>query len=249
MKIMVVKHGQIGKVNKAIFGFPGIGNVSRIVVDFLIDKLNAKKVMDIYSNEFPNAVIIKDDFTIDTPKIEVFKYKDILFFSGEVQPSNESSSYDLAEEIIKIVKSLKVKEVITLGGIALEEEPLKPKVYAALTDAKYKKKLEKIGVYFNKKGANLIIGLAGLILFYAKMKKLKGFSLLAETSGKPNAIGLRASKSIIEVLSKYLKIIISTKDIDKEIDNLRKREVHEKKIRKDLKRYIKTKDGNPNYIG
>ncbi len=249
MKIIKIKYGQIKGAKRAIFGFPGIGNVSKIVVDFLIDKLNAKKVMDIYSNEFPNMVIVKEDFTIDTPKIEVFKYKDLLLFSGDFQPSNEVASYNLSEELVKIAKSLKVKEIITLGGIALEEEPLKPKVYAAMNDKKYKKILEKVGVYFNKRGANLIIGLSGLILFYAKVNKIKAFSLLSETSGKPNSIGLRASKSIIDVLNKYLKLKVSTKDLDEEIKKLKRRETEEKKIRADLKRYFNAGDGNLNYIG
>ena len=249
MKLLKVKYGQIKGTNKAIFGFPGIGNVSKIVVEFLIDKLKAKKVMDIYSTEFPNLVVVKDDFTIEPPKIEVYKYKNILLFNGEVQPSNEVSSYELSDELVKIAKSLGVKEIITIGGIALESEPVKPKVYAALIDKKYKKKLETVGVHFNKKGANIIIGMSGILLFYAKIKKMKGFALLAETSGVQGAIGLRASKSILDVLSKYLKISISTHDLDNEIKNLKKNENKEKRLQSEIAKYIKPMDGNLNYIG
>ena len=245
MKVITKKYKKV-KAKIAIFGFPGIGNVSKIVVDFLVDQLKAKKVMDVYSTSFPNAVIVYDDFTVDLPKIEVFKYKNLIFFSGDVQPSKEEDSYQLAQELIEITKKMGIKEVITLGGIGLEEEPLKPKVYAAFNDKKYKKKLEKLGVHFNKKGANVIIGLSGLLLVYAKIKGIKGFSLLAEASN--NNIGLRASKSIIDVLTDYLKTKISTKDLEDEIKKTSQKEAKEKKIKMEMTKYFGG-DGNINYIG
>ena len=245
MKVIIKKYKQV-KAKTAIFGFPGIGNVSKIVVDFLIDKLNAKKVMDIYSTSFPNAVVVYDDFTVDLPKIEVYNYKNIIFFSGDVQPSKEEDSYQLAQELVDTIKKMGVKEVITLGGIGLEEEPLKPKVYAAFNDKKYKKKLEKLGVHFNKKGANIIIGLSGLILVYARIKSIKGFSLLSEAS--TSNISLRASKSIIDVLDDYLNIKISTKDLEDEIKKTSQKEAKEKKIKLEMSKYF-GRDGNINYIG
>ncbi len=246
MKIIRKKYKNVKKAKTAVFGFPGIGNVSKVVVDFLIEKLNAQKVMDIYSDVFPNAVIIEDDFTVDLPKIEVFKYKDILFFSGDVQPSKEIDSHEMAEELVKIAKGFGVKEIITLGGIGLEEEPLKPKVYAAMNDEKYRKKLERYGINFKRKGAAIIIGLSGLILFYAKTKKIKGFSLLAEAS--TNGIGLRASRSIIDILTKYLKIKVSTKDLDEEIKKMHVKEMKEKKLNQEMKKIFSVRR-KVNYIG
>ena len=55
-----------------IEGLPGIGNIARIVTDFLVDKMKAKKFLTINSHMFPNSVLLNDDSTVDLPKIEMY---------------------------------------------------------------------------------------------------------------------------------------------------------------------------------
>ena len=57
----------------------------------------------------------------------------------------------------------------------------------------------------------------------AKQKRLKAAIILAETCGVPGYIGLNATKSLIEALSKYLGIKIDTKDINGAISTVRTR--------------------------
>ena len=62
----VIKTEDFKKFNNAVLieGLPGIGNVSRICVDFLIDRLGAVKLCDVYSSVFPNSVMVTDDSRI-----------------------------------------------------------------------------------------------------------------------------------------------------------------------------------------
>ena len=59
-----------------IEGLPGIGNVGKITLDYLVDSLNAKPFLEIYSNRFPNSVFVNEYNLIDLPKITLY-YKKI----------------------------------------------------------------------------------------------------------------------------------------------------------------------------
>ena len=58
---MTWKIKRLGKVKIKnpilIEGLPGIGNVGKIAVDFIIENLNAKKIFEIYSYSFPSVFV------------------------------------------------------------------------------------------------------------------------------------------------------------------------------------------------
>ncbi len=242
---IIKRIGKKPKLNKPVLicGLPGVGNIARIVVDFLVKKLKAKKFMEVYSYTFPNTVLMKKDHSIEMPKLEFYYYKrknkkDIVFLIGDIQPADEYDSYSFSDEILEIASSLKVSEVITLGGIASKSD--KKIVYGVHTDKKYIKKLEKLGVKFNRKGAIIIIGAAGLLLGLGDLRGIKGFSLLAETDSK---ISINASKEIILILKKYLNLKIKSEHVEKEL-----KKIEIPVIKKKMKIDEKTK-GPLTYIG
>src|SRR3989338_2606974 len=92
-----------------IEGLPGIGNVGKIAVDFLIEELGAKKLYSFFSYKFPYSVFINEENLIEMPKLELYykKFKgqnkqDLLLLTGDIQPIDEESGYSFCEEIIKI---------------------------------------------------------------------------------------------------------------------------------------------------
>ena len=113
-----------------IEGLPGVGNVGKIAVDFVIDELKAKKLGEFKSNMMPNSIFINDDDEIDMPTIELYhkpgKKQDLLFLSGDLQPLTEESCHDFCETVLDEFPG---KEIIIIGGIAKKGEPKKPKVY------------------------------------------------------------------------------------------------------------------------
>ena len=52
-----------------IEGLPGIGNVGKISVDFLIDQLKHKVMYTIYSTSFPHSVFVNDNNVIEMPSL------------------------------------------------------------------------------------------------------------------------------------------------------------------------------------
>jgi len=257
----IIRYGNKPKLKNPVLveGLPGIGNVARIAVDFLVDKLKAKKYATVYSVYFPNSVFVNDDKTVEMPKLEFYWYKgkkknerDAIFLIGDAQPGSEHASYNFSKYLVDIAAELGVKEIITLGGINAPQSVQKPTVFGAVTNKDYVSKLQKIGVRFDRKGAVVIVGAAGLMLSLGKIQKMNGFALLAETSADPRSIGLFAAESILDVLIKYLNIKISLKDIRADIRTMTtgipsKKDVLKKKL---IKRFNLPQESVPtHYIG
>ena len=94
-----------------IEGLPGMGNVGKIAVDFLIEELNAKKLYSFFSYKFPYSVFVNEEHLIEMPKLELYykKFKgknkrDLLLLTGDIQPIDEESGFMFCEEVIKIMK-------------------------------------------------------------------------------------------------------------------------------------------------
>jgi uncharacterized protein len=220
----ITQEGKIPTLNKPILieGLPGIGNVGKIAIDFLIEELKAEKIYSFFSYKFPHMVFVNEKNLVDMPKLEIYykKFKgkpDLLLLTGDVQPIDEESCYSFCEEVLKIANKFKCSEIITTGGIGLQNLPEKPRVYVTgnsttlLKD--YAKGTEK--EIFGIVGP--IVGVSGILLGLGKKRKIKGVSLLAETFGHPMYLGIKGAKEILRVLENKFKYGIDLKKMSKEI--------------------------------
>lgn len=236
-----------------IEGLPGIGNVGKIVVDYIIEELKAEKIMDFFSYCLPNSVFVNEENLVSLPRLELYyakqKGQDYLFLSGDVQPATEEGSYSFTELILDIAEKHKCKEIITLGGIGLAEIPVKPDVYCAANDAKFVTKFIKAGAKKEVYGVvGPIMGVSGLLVGLAAQRKINATALLAETLGHPMYLGIKEAKVSIEIISKVYGLKISTKELDKEIKAMESEdgEEHDSKISA-IQKLKRMKDMN--YIG
>ena len=224
----VMQFGKIPKLDNPVFieGLPGIGNVGKVAVDFLIDEIKAKKLYEITSYTFPHSVFVNEDNLVELPVVEIF-YKqhngkrDILLLSGDVQPIDEISSYEFSEKVLDIVQKFHGKEVITLGGIGLADIPKKPKVYCTANTKKiidrYKSDLVSNKLYGV---VGPIVGVSGLLLGLASRRNIEAISFLAETYGHPMYLGIKGAKEILKVLDKKLNLNIDINKLDREIKDI-----------------------------
>lgn len=220
--------GKKPKLNKPVLieGLPGIGNVGKIAVDFLIDELKAVKLYEIFSYTFPHSVFVNEHNLVELPSIEIYykktKGRDLLLLAGDVQPIDEVSCYEFSEKILDLLKEYKGSEVVTLGGIGLQNTPKKPKVYCT---GNSKDIIEQY-----KKGNNIndqlhgvvgpIVGVSGLFLGLAGKRKIPAAALLAETYGHPMYLGVKGAREILKILTKKLELDVKLKDLDNEIKEL-----------------------------
>ncbi len=228
-KWRIEQFGKKLKLDETIFieGLPGIGNVGKVVIDFIVDELKAKKIYEITSNTFPHSVFVNEDNLVELPKIEMFHKRvnghDLLLMGGDVQPIDEISSYEFSEKVLDLIEKFGVKEIITLGGIGLGEIPKKPKIYCTGNTKgiieKYKGKKVQDKLYGV---VGPIVGVSGLLLGLASKRNIDAVALLAETYGHPMYLGVKGAREVLKVLNEKLKLGINVDKLEKEIAYIEK---------------------------
>lgn len=241
-----------------IGGLPGIGNVGKVAVDFIIDEIGAERVYDISSHYLPHSVFINEDNLIELPTISLYykkiKGKDYLFLSGDAQPIDETSAYDFSEELLGMLEQHGTKELITLGGVGLPFVPKKPKIYCTGTSKDIIKKYSTVnGMKIDSELYGVvgpIVGVSGLLLGIAKKKNMNGVALLAETYANPLYLGIKGAREIVFILNKKLSLNINMKDLDEEIAELEEAETTHKPAKGNPLQKIQSKLGKDiTYIG
>jgi uncharacterized protein (TIGR00162 family) len=200
-----------------ICGFPGSGYVGKLAIDHLIHELNASHLADIYSNTFPPQVMIKPDGTVDLIKNAMFYHEsptspslNMMFLTGDSQPSNPDAEYLLAETILEIASKFSVLHVYALAAYITGVFVQKPRVFCTASDMESLRSINTPDIAVMDGGA--ITGMNGLIIGLAKLKGMRGTCLLGETSGY--VVDAKASRSILEVLTTRLGIEISMDALD-----------------------------------
>ena len=213
-------------------GLPGIANVGKIAIDFLAQELKAKHLASFYSHSFPHSVFINEDNLVEVPKIELWykkskdpKKQDLLILNGDVQPIDERSCYSFCDEVIKIAKEFNVKEVITTGGIGLQNLPENPKVYVTANSKDFLKTFQKksLKVETNIFGVvGPIIGVSGVLIGTAQRNNIDAAAFLAETFAHQMYLGVKGATEILRVLNKRYKLGLKVNKMSKEISELEK---------------------------
>ena len=218
------------KLNNPILieGLPGIGNVGKIAVDFLVEELKAKKLYSFFSYKFPHSVFVNEKNLVEMPKLEMYykqfgkgtKKHDLLFLTGDIQPIDEESCYAFCDEVLNLTKQFNCKNLVTTGGIGLQHVPDKPKIYCAGNNPAELREYTKKGMLVEKEIFGVvgpIIGVSGILLALGKQKGVKGVALLAETFGNPFYLGIKGAREIVQMLEKKFNWGVAVKKISKDI--------------------------------
>lgn len=244
-------------------GLPGIGNVGKIVTDFLVEELKAVKLYSFFSHKFPHSIFVNEQNLVEMPKLELHYKKfngnsqkrDLLILTGDIQPIDEESCYSFCEEIIRIAKEFQCLEIVTTGGIGLQSIPDKPRVFCTGNDVALLKEYAKKDLAVEKNIFGIvgpIVGVSGILIGLGKKRHLKGVALLAETFGHPLYLGIKGAKEILRVLDQKFQYHVDFKRMSKEILEV------EKEIMKRTKEWAeetstaagaKLKKKEPGYIG
>ncbi|MEM5798927.1 MAG: proteasome assembly chaperone family protein [Candidatus Aenigmatarchaeota archaeon] len=205
-------------------GLPGIGNVGRICVDYIIQETGAKLFAELYSEHFFPFVVIHEKWEIRLLKVKFYYLKgkrDVVFVTGDCQSMTSQGHYEVMEKIVDLAQKIGVKEIITVGGLATGEIEEKPRVYGAATDKSIVEKYKEFGINFNtSEKVGYIVGAAGILLGLGKQRGIDGLCLLGETSGFPIVADPRAAEAVLNILSKILEIKIDMSKLDKRVKEM-----------------------------
>ena len=211
-------------------GLPGVGNIGRVAVGYMIAELEAKEFAQLYSKHFFPFVMLHDDYEIRLLKNHFYYWKakkkgqrDIIFLTGDCQSLSPYGHYEIAEKILDFVKGLGVKEVITIGGLATGELEEEPHTMGSVTSKKILKKYKKYKIDFNVgEKVGYIVGAAGLLLGIGKEKGMEGICLLGETSGFPIVTDPKSAEKVLDELTKMLGIKLDMSRLEKRVKEMEK---------------------------
>lgn len=212
-----------------VVGFPGIGNVSKLTVDYIIHSLKLKKVYEIKSIDFPFIVIVDENEVPNAPSWEIYggkikhdSFDYIYVFTGNFVLEDAKTNNLMIKFLENEFKKLNVKEIVSFAGIATENP--KEKLYVLSNDITKTKKI--------KKNLNLDSELYGFVGYISGMNgaflktSITSVCFLIETYAIPYYQGIIETKLLIEAINKSYQLNISTKDLEEHIQNI-KREIEE----------------------
>jgi len=218
--VVWVKRGLEFNDPLVIEGFPGLGYVGRITVDYIVEKLNAVEFARLYTPYFPQHVIVDEHGEVRLLKASFYYWSEpdsrrsIILVVGDSQAQTIEGQYRLASTILGFTRKLGARRVVCIGGYEAYVSD-KPRLYVAGTDLDIIREATSIGVEVGRIGSP-IVGLAGVILGIAKFYDMKGIAILVETPGYyPDIV---AAKEAIIFVSEYIGVNIDVGDLEKYAD-------------------------------
>jgi hypothetical protein len=231
--------GKLPELNNPIFieGLPGVGNVGRIAVGYLLEELGAKKIAELMSSHFMPFVLIHQSSAVHVLKNEFYYWKaekeaqrDIVFMIGDSQSVDPIGHYEIVETVLDFLEKLGVKELITTAGLSVEKLEKKPKLIGTVSDPEVVEKYKNYDIDFDAGSkVGTIIGASGLFLGLGRYRGMKGLCLLGQTSGMPEIPDPKTAEIILKVLVKILKVEIDMSELQ---DKIKEMESFMKKIQK-----------------
>ena len=208
-------------------GLPGLGYVGKVAVDYFVEKLKPTKIAELYSSYllFPDGnlgINISEDGTYSLPKYEFYafgeKEPNAIFLTGDAQPS-VTGQYEVASIVLDFAQQFGCKMILTMGGYGTRSSNDVGAVYAVVGDNILGERLKKLGAKLAKGGA--VTGAAGVILGIGRQRGLQCAGLLGATTGiYPD---LEAARAVIQMLTGVAGIPVELKDLDTEIEDMRKK--------------------------
>jgi proteasome assembly chaperone (PAC2) family protein len=222
-----------------IASWPGIGSIGIIAVDTLKGVLEAEEFGEIEPWEFfyPRRVVIRKGVLqyLEFPSSKFYFKRvpgtDIIFFIGEEQPTEGGrmyaegrKAYRMADLVLEVAEKFRCRRVYTSGAaVALIHHTATPRVWAVPNAESL---VSEIRTYQNtvlmsdiegRAGHGNITGLNGLLLGVAKKRGVEAICLMGEIPVYLQGLPLsypKASKSVLEVLSRSLKVEVNLDTLD-----------------------------------
>lgn len=237
-------------VRIAIAGFPGVANVGGQVQAYLVNELRGKLIARMFSEHLllPGnvaGITIDERGGFNLPSIDFYlaSTKPIVLVYSQVQPL-PWGQMELAEEMVRYLRSLGVETVLVVTGFVNRDEAGKVIIFGnegSLADEFYRN-----GAMQNRQ-IKTIIGLAGAFLGALKrnnsMKYISITGIAEDISYDP-----KASRAVLSMMDAVMKLNLNFEHLDKriaEIEEIRRR------LMEELEEQVseESEEQSPEYVG
>jgi uncharacterized protein (TIGR00162 family) len=206
-----------------IEGLPGIGFVANIAALHLITELKAKRFAMIVSSSFQDFAVTTEDGSARSPINELYYVKredggrDLIIWYGNTQALTTFGQYELCGKVLEIVQELGCNFVVSIGGFKKDEAQPVPGIYSTATDLESMKTALDLGT---KVMVGHVFGIAGLSIGIAKLRGMKGFSLLVDTPGMNPDVN--AARYALMMLNKFLGLQVDFSRLEETGDAIKR---------------------------
>ncbi|MFC2069585.1 PAC2 family protein [Chloroflexota bacterium] len=214
-----------------IAAWPGIGNVSMLVANYLERQLEFKRLGEIKASHFfdPIGVAVRNN-VVEAPQFPQSRFyywknrdgaNDIILFIGDDQPS--SNAYELANCVLDVGLRFQAKRIYTCAAaITRIHHSEQPNVWGVATVPQLTDELKERDLI--QRGNLQISGLNGLLLGVAKERNIDGICLLGEVPAYATRIqNPMAALAIFSVLPQMLDVEIDTFELSQQAAETRER--------------------------
>ncbi len=202
-----------------IVGSPGLRSIGGLVIDHLVQTLQAKLMAELYSIHFPIIYQTKPSYVshpklpgiggiriesgiMDLPKIRFYSTSSPSLIITKGYHANFDGQYEVAEKVMDFYKELKIERMVVVAGYGLGGE----EVCCAATEKKIIENLRmKYGLEVSYGGP--FYGFSGLIFGLAKVSEIDALCLFARTEPKPEKPDLPDENASETLLRKLLSIL------------------------------------------
>lgn len=202
-----------------ISSLPDMGKVGGLVTQHLTRKLNTKNAAKIILADKPwvnlkNGLI---NLPYDEYTLTVDEKNSIVIFTGENQPQEPGTVFELANSVLSTVAQMgNIKMVISTGGYLPSENGNREHVFSVATNANSLDMLKTFGVDPLASEVNSITWFNGLILGIAKNQNIDGIGLFGEISDAETP-QYKTASNVTSVIEKILGITIGTVELDEKV--------------------------------
>lgn len=191
MKIELTKKPQGAAL---LEGFPGFGLVGTITSEFLIEHLETEQIGSIWFDNLPAIAAIHKGNVVQP--IGIFYNEKYNFLILHVITNITGFEWKMVDAIKQLCDDLKIREIISIEGVASSNPDEEPKVFYHTT-IENNDKIKNIGA--NPLQEGIIMGVTGALLMKSKLPLT---CLFADTKSQlPDSA---AAAKIIEYLDKYI---------------------------------------------
>lgn len=191
-----------------IEGFPSVGLVGAIATEYLSSKLGMVEIGFMKSRKLPPVTIVKDGI----PKSPIRLYANeslVAIVSDTAVPS--SLTYDIADTLVDWTVKHNATRIISLGGIARQEESGKgtDDVFAVAADPATLAKLSAKNYRTIKLG--FLTGVFGILMLECLERNIEAFGFLADAhADRPDP---KAAALVLDAATKFIGIQLDTKSL------------------------------------
>jgi len=214
-----------------VIGLPDVGLVGLIATSYLITELNLEEIAYMDSDLLPPVVVLHKG--LPHAPLRIYGNKNLIAVISELAVP-APAIYTIVREIVDWGKSKKIKRIISMGGIPVENRQSikEPKVFAAASNQELLDTVSKKGLNLMNEG--YIVGAQALSMRYSVSKKIPVIAILAQSfynypDPEAAALALKELSKISEIKVDVSKLLEKGEEIRLKARDIMKRTQQEMK--------------------